>query len=141
MITSTLKQNHPYKSLKIADGLEQVLDLLGANRNIVLRSVVVEAVLEDQLHIAHKFLLVPVSVVGELGENRAEIHWLLDDLVVVVDPEDLLVDWLFEVLAAFVLQASSYHLYRLFLPVVDKSIGGLNGLRVQQERSKVRELL
>lgn len=35
----------------------------------MLHSVVVEAILEDQLHIADELLLVAVSVVGELGEN------------------------------------------------------------------------
>lgn len=35
----------------------------------MLRPVVVKAILEDQLHIAHEFLLVAVSIVGELGED------------------------------------------------------------------------
>lgn len=98
-----LYQKLHQKSLEIADGLKQALDLLGADGNIVLCSVVVEAILEYQLHIAYKFVLVPVAIVGELGENRAKIHWFLDDLVVVSDPEDLLIDWLLEILAAFVL--------------------------------------
>ena len=86
----------------------------------MLSSVVVEAILKDQLHITHKFLLILVSVVGELGENRAKIHRLLDDLVVVIDAEDFLIDWLFEELAIFVLEASLHHLYCLFLPVFNQ---------------------
>ena len=61
---------------------------------LALEPIVKSTVVEHQLHIVHILLQFIVLIIFQLGRDGAEIHWFLDNVVVIGDAKGLNIDWL-----------------------------------------------
>lgn len=46
-------------------------------------TIVDQTILPDQIKIMSKLLLVPVAIVSEFLEHGTQVHWVLDDVVII----------------------------------------------------------
>jgi hypothetical protein len=53
--------------------------------NLVLRTIVANAIVKHQLHVSGEFMDVVVDIEGQLLLYCAEIHGLVDDIEVIID--------------------------------------------------------
>ena len=89
--------------------LEHIFDFQGVFGNLVLNSVVLDAVVEDEFHVVAEFLDIVVDVEGQFFFYCAEIHGVLYDVEVVIDVVTAGVDGLVEVVASFCFPAQGEH--------------------------------
>jgi len=81
--------------------------------------VVLEAIVEDQLHMLQKLFDASINMVFQILFDCSEVHWVLDHLEVVVNSADFLsVDWLVEDKGAFVPPQGIHHPLSCLFPVV-----------------------
>lgn len=92
------------------------LQLLGALAHHMLHPVVPVAILPNQLHILYELLRAHVEIMQEPLLDSAEVHGVGDDGEVVSDIEPYWVDWLDEVVGAFLLGAARHDLEGDFVP-------------------------
>ena len=61
---------------------------------LALEPIVKSTVVEHQLHIVHILLQFIVLSIFQLGRDGAEVHWFLDNVIVIGDAKGLNIDWL-----------------------------------------------
>ena len=60
---------------------------------LALEPIVKSTVVEHQLHIVHILLQFIVLSIFQLGRDGAEVHWFLDNVIVIGDAKGLNIDW------------------------------------------------
>lgn len=103
--------------------VELLFDTPADLANLTVLTVILNAVLEDQVHVVEEVLELQILIRVQLLLYRAEIHWLLNDLEVVRDVQLLRVNRFKEDPSLLQLHEVSHHSLCGFIPrIVDRCL-------------------
>ena len=103
--------------------VELLSDTLADLANLTVLTVILNAVLEDQVHVVEEVLELQILIRVQLLLYRTEIHWLLNDLEVVRDVQLLRVNRFKEDPSLLQLHENSHNSLCSFIPrIVDRCL-------------------
>jgi len=108
---------------RVIQSVEFFTDTLAHDADLTVLSVVLNAVLEDEVHIVEEVLQLEVLIRVQFLLDEAKVHWLLNDVKIVGDVQLLRVDRLVEDPRLIMLPQGVYHALSGFVPaIVDLSM-------------------
>lgn len=118
----TQKTKNKNKSISIHESglfhilFENVFYFDGIFGYLILFSIVLNTIVENQLHIIDKLLDVVIHIMIEFFLNCSQVHWLLNDLKVIINAVFCRIDWLLEKVSSLCFRTSCQHSLSGFYP-------------------------